>query len=315
MAKDVKMFYIEDDIKKIQTKTNLYIQKYGPEGAFHLVREIIQNSIDEVIDPESNGSNIYISYDMENDKLVCEDDGRGFPETDYNLDIFCTKNQSGSKFFRDQGGSSAGEFGVGLTVVNALSTQFTITSYREKEDYKHTIVFEEGEKKDDQMISHPKEKLKHGSRITFIPSKKYLGKNTKIPYKDMVEWIEKMTYFIYGKKVKITVDIFKGLTLKETYKFKPKKFDDLLDKICIDKEYSDKCSFNGDNKIEEMVRRSFVDEKTGKVKTKEEKMTKKIHLDVALRYTRESITISIRIAIIPIRLMRNSSKLCGKMFL
>lgn len=290
MAKDVKMFYIEDDIKKIQTKTNLYIQKYGPEGAFHLVREIIQNSIDEVIDPESNGSNIYISYDMENDKLVCEDDGRGFPETDYSLDIFCTKNQSGSKFFRDQGGSSAGEFGVGLTVVNALSTQFTITSYREKEDYKHTILFEEGEKKDDQMISHPKEKLNHGSRITFIPSKKYLGKNTKIPYKDMVEWIEKMTYFIYGKKVKITVDIFKGLTLKETYKFKPKKFDDLLDKICIDKEYSDKCSFNGDNKIEEMVRRSFVDEKTGKVKTKEEKMTKKIHLDVALRYTRESIT-------------------------
>jgi DNA gyrase/topoisomerase IV subunit B len=109
MAKDVQMFYIESDIKKIQTKTNLYIQKYGPAGAFHLAREIIQNNIDECIDPESNGSNIYISYDKESDMLTCEDDGRGFPEKDYPLDIFCTKNQSGSKFFRDQGGDSAGE--------------------------------------------------------------------------------------------------------------------------------------------------------------------------------------------------------------
>ena len=112
MAKDVKMMYIEDDIKKIQTKTNLYIQQYGPQGAFHLAREIIQNSIDEVIDPESNGSSIYITYDILSDKLTCQDNGRGFPEMDYPLDIFCTKNQSGSKFFRNQGGDSAGEFGV-----------------------------------------------------------------------------------------------------------------------------------------------------------------------------------------------------------
>ena len=290
MAKDVRMFYIEDDIKKIQTKTNLYIQKYGPEGAFHLAREIIQNNIDEVIDPESNGSNIYISYDIATDKLTCQDDGRGFPEKDYELEIFCTKNQSGSKFFRDQGGDSAGEFGVGLTVVNALSERFSITSFREKEKYKHTIVFEEGEKKTDEMVSSKGKELKHGSIISFIPSKKYLGKNTVIPYKDMIEWIEKMTYFIRGKKIKIVVDIFDGMELKETYKFKPRSFEELLDKICTDKSYSDKCSFSGDSSIKEMVRRSEVDEKTGKVKTKEEKMTKNIHLDVALRYTGESIT-------------------------
>lgn len=290
MAKDVKMLYIEDDIKKIQTKTNLYIQKYGPEGAFHLAREIIQNNIDEVIDPDSNGKNIYITYDISNDKLTCQDDGRGFPEKDYGLEIFCTKNQSGSKFFRDQGSSSAGEFGVGLTVVNALSDRFSITSYREKEKYAHTIVFEEGEKKSDELVNTKGKDVKHGSIISFIPSKKYLGKNTEIPYKDMLEWIEKMTYFIRGKDIRIKVDIFDGMKLKETYKFKPRKFDDLLDKICTDQTYSSKCSFSGDNQIEEMVRRSIVDEKSGKVKTKEEKMIKKIHLDVSLRYTRESIT-------------------------
>ena len=99
----------------------------------HLAREIIQNNIDECIDPESNGSVIHITYDKLSDMLTCEDNGRGFPEKDYPLDIFCTKNQSGSKFFRDQGGDSAGEFGVGLTVVNALSDKFTIVNYREEE--------------------------------------------------------------------------------------------------------------------------------------------------------------------------------------
>ena len=46
------------------------------------------------------------------DKLISEDDGRGFPEVDYPLDIFCTKIQSGSKFYRDQSGNTAGEFGL-----------------------------------------------------------------------------------------------------------------------------------------------------------------------------------------------------------
>ena len=109
---DVNMYYIDDDIKKVQVKTNLYIQQYGPAGAFHLSREVIQNAFDECIDPNSQGCNIHISYEKKIDKLRVEDDGRGFPEVDYPLDVFCTKLQSGSKFYRDQGGNSSGEFGV-----------------------------------------------------------------------------------------------------------------------------------------------------------------------------------------------------------
>ena len=290
MAKDVQMFYIESDIKKIQTKTNLYIQKYGPAGAFHLAREIIQNNIDECIDPESNGSNIYITYDKMTDMLTCEDNGRGFPEKDYPLDIFCTKNQSGSKFFRDQGGDSAGEFGVGLTVVNALSDRFTIVNYREEEGYKHTIVFEDGEKIKDEKTSLKKSDPQHGSKISFIPSKKYLGGNTSIPYKDMIDWIEKMLFFVRKKKIKIKVDVFKGMKLKESYTFKPKPFDELLDKIASTDNYSPKCNFSGDDVMKETVRKSILDDETGKVITKNVVIKKNIHVDVALRYVPETIT-------------------------
>lgn len=281
------MFYIESDIKKIQTKTNLYIQKYGSAGAFHLAREIIQNNIDECIDPESNGSSIHISYDISTDTLTCEDDGRGFPEKDYPLDIFCTTNQSGSKFFRDQGGDSAGEFGVGMTVVNALSDKFSITSYRDEENYKHTIEFAEGEKVKDVKKPLTKNDRRHGSTISFVPSSKYLGANTSIPYKEMIEWIEKMTFFIRKKKIKIKVDVYKGLKLKDSYTFKPRKFEELLEKLTDDTKYSPKLNFSGDNSINEKVRKSSVG-KDGKVTTKEVVIKKNIHLDVALRYVPDS---------------------------
>jgi DNA gyrase/topoisomerase IV subunit B len=111
-VKDVKMYYVADDIEKIQTKTNMYLTSYGKEGAFHLVREVIQNSIDEVIDKDSPGKSIHITYDKDTDIMSVEDDGRGFPEQDYPMDIFCTKIQSGSKFFRAQSGGTSGEFGL-----------------------------------------------------------------------------------------------------------------------------------------------------------------------------------------------------------
>lgn len=120
---DVKISYTEDDIKKVQTKTNLYLQQYGDRGVFHLFKEVAQNCIDEYMDPnylaflksvkESPKKKVIrITHEINSDKVTIEDDGRGIPEDDYPIEITCTRLQSGSKFFRDQGGVSAGEFGV-----------------------------------------------------------------------------------------------------------------------------------------------------------------------------------------------------------
>ena len=122
-SNDTHIMYIEDDMKKIQTKTNLYLQKFGDLGVFHLFKEAAQSSIDEGVDPScwdylkqiGEGKKKYVVkviYDRLSDKVTVEDTGRGIPETDYPIDIVCTKLQAGSKFFRDQGGASSGEFGV-----------------------------------------------------------------------------------------------------------------------------------------------------------------------------------------------------------
>lgn len=109
---DVTMMYIEDDIKKIQVKTNLFVQEYGPNGVFQLAKEIFQNGIDEAEDPNSSANFIGFTHNRIDDSMTITDNGRGIPEEDYDITIACTKNQAGSKFFRNQGGKSSGEFGV-----------------------------------------------------------------------------------------------------------------------------------------------------------------------------------------------------------
>jgi len=195
MAQDSKMMYIEDDIEKIQMKTNLYLKSYGPEGAFHLTKEVVQNSTDECKNPKSEGSNISVIIDKLEDSIIVEDDGRGIPEDDYPLDICCTKIQAGSKFMRDDGEGSAGEFGIGITCCNALSDEFTMTSYREKEKTAHTISFRQGKKVLDEVKPIDKKGKQHGMITKMIPSRKYLGPNTHLPCDTIEEWIAKISYF------------------------------------------------------------------------------------------------------------------------
>lgn len=233
-VKDVVMTYVEDDIKKIQTKTNLYLQSYGEQGAKHLVQEVVQNAVDEGLDENSQCDETEITLDLLEDSITVEDNGRGIPETDYPMDISCTKIQSGSKFTRDQGTASAGEFGVGLTCVNALSTSFILTNYREKEKYIHRIEFREGEKISDTKEPQKKGGKKHGVIVKFIPSKKYLGKSTKLPCDDIMEWIDKISYD-FPENYKIRFIVTEGLTKVKEKIYKAKDSIGLLNAISNDK--------------------------------------------------------------------------------
>ncbi|MBR6907396.1 ATP-binding protein, partial [bacterium] len=168
-TKDNKIVWIKSDIKKIQEKTNLYIYERGKEAAAHLMREGWQNSADEVNDENSNGNTITVTFDKAISKFTCTDNGRGFPEQDVPLDIVCTTLQSGSKFYRESGGATNGEFGVGLTAINALSAIFEITSFREAEKTKHYIKFVDGVKVEDTITKLTSNDMKHGSILSFIP--------------------------------------------------------------------------------------------------------------------------------------------------
>lgn len=248
-----KQDYIESDVEKIQTKTGMYISYLGQKGAGHLAHEMINNGVDELENPKSPGKKIEIVYDIPTDQMSIEDDGRGILENDkVNLEILCTKLNSGSKFTREQGGKSAGENGVGMTAVNALSDEFVLSTCVEGSE--HTIKFKQGKKMEDKTS---KSKKTHGTKVSFIPSKKFLGKGTSIPYKEVLEWVESLTYFMRSK-IKIDFVITNGLETVKEVKMKAKTIDKLFNKF-VEKPISPVFTFYDSCKGKEEWRDRIID--------------------------------------------------------
>lgn len=216
--KDDKRMHIESDIEKIRTKPGMYISYLGERGALHLSKEVIQNAIDECMNPESPGNKITVTLDTETSTLTVEDNGRGIPEKDITLDILCTTLQSGSKFTRSNNTSTAGENGCGNTAVNALSEWFVWTTFRNHKY--HTILYKEGKKVDD---SHGSSTSKaYGCILTFKPSSHVLGKNCSIVKEQLIEWLDKTSYFL-PSKTSLTFEATKKdkVLFKEKYKLRP----------------------------------------------------------------------------------------------
>ena len=141
----------------------MYIGRLGngsqPEdGIYILLKEVIDNSIDEFM--EGNGSKIVVT--LEGQKCSVRDYGRGIP---LNKLIECVSViNTGAKYDNEAFQYSVGLNGVGTKAVNALSSYFEITSWREGEYM--NAVFERG------VLKH-KEKGKgtepNGTFVSFIP--------------------------------------------------------------------------------------------------------------------------------------------------
>lgn len=218
----------ESDIEKIQTKPGMYISYLGRRGALHLAKEVINNMIDECINPNSPGNEIDIYLDEPENTLIVSDNGRGIPFD--KIELVCTKIQAGSKFTRESSGSSAGENGVGLTAINALSEKFEIISKRYGE--KASIKFQEGKLVQPLTIKKVNSD-KHGTITIFKPSKFYLGEDCDIPTDELIEWVEKIIHLI-PSDIKITLQVNKkgkDASINKKYKNKKGLFD-YVKKLC-----------------------------------------------------------------------------------
>jgi topoisomerase IV subunit B len=161
--------YVEDSIKTltprehIRLRTGMYIGRLGDgsnpsDGIYILLKEVIDNSVDEFI--MNFGKKIEIS--LKNTKVSVRDFGRGIPLG--KLVECASEMNTGGKYNDDVFQYSVGLNGVGIKAVNALSERFKITSYREGE-FK-SAIFEKG-----VLINEGTGKTseKNGTYIEFIP--------------------------------------------------------------------------------------------------------------------------------------------------
>jgi DNA gyrase subunit B len=210
------MQVVENDLDKIRTSPLMYISRVGSLGALHLAKECINNNIDECLNINSPGENIYLYLNEDTNTFTSEDDGRGLP-FDKMLDA-CTKMQSSTKFNRTSNQKSAGQNGCGLKATNALSEYFKLEVYKLGE---YAVVeFKDGVQVQDGTVKKCKDKDRHGTIVTFKPSEKFMGK-CQMKGDDLLFWLNNIKHFL-DKNITIELEIEKKGKIKR-YEFSRSK--------------------------------------------------------------------------------------------
>jgi topoisomerase-4 subunit B len=172
----------------IRHRPGMYIGKLGEgssqdDGIYVLVKEVVDNSIDEYM--MGNGKSIEIS--IKDNQVSVRDYGRGIP-LDKVIDCVAKMN-TGGKYDADAFQKSIGMNGVGIKAVNALSKYFKVESIREKKI--KTVEFSAGIISQDYPVEDTTEL--NGTRIIFTPDEEIFEN-----YKFYSEYIERMLWnYVY----------------------------------------------------------------------------------------------------------------------
>ncbi len=166
-AKDIEVL---EGLEPVRKRPGMYIGSTNQDGLHHLVNEVLDNSIDEVL--AGHASKISFNY-QKNGYITIKDDGRGIP-IDFHpkyknkraLEIVLTTLHAGGKFNSNAYKTSGGLHGVGISVVNALSSYLKASVF--KDGKKYTQEYSKGKVKSKIKIEVIKKKEK-GTEITFLP--------------------------------------------------------------------------------------------------------------------------------------------------
>lgn len=175
---------LKDFITSVRKRPGMYIGGIGDPGFINMIREIIQNSLDELNKESSPCDTISITYDERSFTVIVEDNGRGIP---FNNIIRVFENEhTSSNFEKKPGEYSSGLHGVGAKVTNALSKKFIVESFILGEGRR--VEFDDGYpwKKGEMIIKKPD--VQQGTRITFKPELKVMG-DLGVSCKDVVNLI------------------------------------------------------------------------------------------------------------------------------
>ena len=163
--KNIKV--IKDDVIAVRKLPDVYIGALGNSGYLNMYREILQNSLDEIIKGNTLDKNIIVSFDARNYVCIIEDNGQGI-QLDMLEPVFSVLHSS-SNYDKEKGEYSSGKNGMGATITNYLSRFFIVESYR-MDGTAARVEFKDGRISDKrtEYISCPKGK--HGLITTFAPA-------------------------------------------------------------------------------------------------------------------------------------------------
>lgn len=182
--------YTEDNIRSLDWKEHIrmrpgmYIGKLGDgsspdDGIYILVKEVVDNSIDEFV----MGGGRIIEINISEGSVIVRDFGRGIPLGKV-VDVV-SKMNTGAKYDSKAFKKSVGLNGVGTKAVNALSESFTVESFRDEK--RKLAKFVRGVLMEESDIAESNSR--RGTKVNFKPDSKVFPN-----YKFQIEYVEKLVW-------------------------------------------------------------------------------------------------------------------------
>ena len=202
-AKDIEVL---EGLEPVRKRPGMYIGSTNQDGLHHLVNEILDNSIDEVL--AGHASKISFHY-KKNGSITIKDDGRGIP-IDFHpkyknkraFEVVLTTLHAGGKFNRNAYKTSGGLHGVGISVVNALSSILKVDIYKDGKVYRQE--YSKGKVKSKVKIEKCSKKMR-GTEISFLPDETIFDVTTYDP-KKLYSFINMKSVLVGGTTIEFKID-------------------------------------------------------------------------------------------------------------
>ena len=199
---DASQIQVLEGLEAVRKRPGMYIGSTSSDGLHHLVWEIVDNSIDEVL--AGFATKIHVIIEKDNSITVI-DDGRGIP-VDIQaktgrpaVETVFTVLHAGGKFGGGGYKVSGGLHGVGSSVVNALSTQLDVKVYKEGNVYYQE--YRRGAVVDDLKIIEQTDR--HGTTVHFTPDPEIFTETTEFDFSKLATRIRELAFLNRGMRISI----------------------------------------------------------------------------------------------------------------
>ncbi|WP_374590723.1 DNA topoisomerase IV subunit B [Novosphingobium sp.] len=192
-----------EGLEPVRRRPGMYIGGTDERAFHHLAAEVLDNAMDEAVAGHANRIEVTLE---EGNRLTITDNGRGIPVDEHPkypgksaLEVILTTLHSGGKFSGKAYATSGGLHGVGVSVVNALSTLTRIEVARNKELFAQE--FSRG------VPLGPLQRLggtpnRRGTSVTFVPDPEIFGEDAKFKPGRLFKLVRSKAYLFAGVEIR-----------------------------------------------------------------------------------------------------------------